>query len=78
MMETKMKKSKVCKYCAEKRDPDYKNYAELREFMSEHGKIFPRRMTFLCAKHQRKLANEIKKSPSVGAFTIRSSLRRYL
>jgi len=62
MMETKMKKAKVCKFCMEKRDPDYKNYNELKEFMSEHGKILPRRMTFVCAKHQRKLANEIKRA----------------
>lgn len=62
MVETKTKKSKVCKFCGEKRDPNYKNYNELKEFMSEHGKILPRRMTYVCVKHQRKLALEIKRA----------------
>ncbi len=61
MAEQRTKK-KVCKFCVEKRNPDYKNYDELRNFITEHGKILPRRLTYTCAKHQRKLAVEIKRA----------------
>ncbi len=40
MAEQRAKK-KVCKFCVEKRNPDYKNYDELRNFITEHGKILP-------------------------------------
>jgi small subunit ribosomal protein S18 len=55
-------KKKVCFYCEQKRDPDYKNYEEMRQFMTERGKIKSRRQTGLCAKHQRKLTLQIKRA----------------
>ncbi len=55
-------KKKVCFYCEQKRDPDYKNYEEMRQFMTERGKIKSRRQTGLCAKHQRKLGLQIKRA----------------
>ena len=54
---------RVCQFCADKSiDIDYKNIALLRRFLSENGKIRPRRQTGTCAKHQRKLALEIKRA----------------
>ncbi len=54
---------RVCMFCT---DPsvklDYKNIDVLRRFISEAGKIRPRRQTGTCAKHQRQLAREIKRS----------------
>ena len=41
---------------------DYKDAAKLRRFVSERGKIMPRRMTGTCAKHQRELATAIKRA----------------
>jgi len=54
---------KVCQFCADKVEAiDYKDAAKLRRFVSERGKIMPRRMTGTCAKHQRELAIAIKRA----------------
>jgi len=52
---------KVCSFCVDKAtDIDYKDLTKLRKFVSESGKMLPRRMTGVCAKHQRKLSMAIK------------------
>lgn len=52
---------KVCTFCVDKVESiDYKDIAKLRKFLTEKGKILPRRMTGVCAKHQRELAIAIK------------------
>ncbi len=56
------KRKKYCKFCAEKKEPNYKDVETLKEFISERGKIIPRRISGTCAKHQRKLSVEIKKA----------------
>ena len=57
------RKKKICVFCAEKATSiDYKDVAKLRKFVSERGKILPRRITGNCAKHQRALTVEIKKA----------------
>jgi len=54
---------KVCQFCVDKVDTiDYKDVTRLRRFISEHGKIEPRRKTGTCAKHQRKLARALKRA----------------
>lgn len=54
---------KICAFCADKNAViDYKDTARLRRYISERGKILPRRMTGTCAKHQRELAMAIKRS----------------
>ena len=54
---------KICAFCAEKNETiDYKNVAKLRKYMTEKGKIIPRRTTGVCAKHQRVLAKAIKRA----------------
>lgn len=55
-------KKKICKFCTQKMEPDYKNPDQLRRFTSERGKILPARITGCCSKHQRKLTAEIKKA----------------
>lgn len=56
-------KKKVCTFCVEKIDDiDYKDSARLRKFITEKGKMLPRRMTGVCAKHQRVLAVAIKRA----------------
>ena len=61
-----MKKSsrkKVCVFCQEKVEAiDYKDVARLRKFITEGGKIVPRRMSGTCAKHQRELSKAIKRA----------------
>jgi small subunit ribosomal protein S18 len=54
---------KVCAFCAEKSEViDYKNTAKLRKYMTEKGKIIPRRTTGVCARHQRELTSAIKRA----------------
>jgi small subunit ribosomal protein S18 len=53
-------KKKVCKFCTQKLKIDYKDSDMLRRFITERGKILPRRITGSCAKHQRELATAIK------------------
>ena len=60
MMDSRRKK-KVCYFCKEKTDyVDYKEVVVLRKYMSDRGKIRARRVTGLCAKHQREAAMGIK------------------
>jgi small subunit ribosomal protein S18 len=58
-------KKKVCKFCAQKLKIDYKEADTLRRFITERGKILPRRITGTCAKHQRALALAIKQARSI-------------
>jgi small subunit ribosomal protein S18 len=54
---------KICQFCADKNIViDYKSSDMLRRFVSEDGKIRPRRQTGTCARHQRELANAIKRA----------------
>ncbi|QEJ96443.1 30S ribosomal protein S18 [Treponema phagedenis] len=55
-------RKKVCRFCSQKIKIDYKDPDALRRFITERGKILPRRITGTCAKHQRKLATEIKRA----------------
>ena len=60
------KRKKVCIFCADKvAFIDYKDTAKLRKFISERGKILPRRISGTCAKHQRELNAAIKRSRQV-------------
>ena len=57
---TLRKRKKVCVFCADKIDYiDYKDSAKLRKFISERGKILPRRISGACAKHQREVTRGI-------------------
>jgi small subunit ribosomal protein S18 len=55
-------KKKVCKFCLQKLKIDYKDADVLRRFITERGKILPRRITGTCAKHQRSLSQAIKRA----------------
>ena len=55
-------KKKVCKFCTQKLKIDYKESDTLRRFITERGKILPRRITGTCAKHQRALALSIRRA----------------
>lgn len=55
-------KRKVCKFCADKVEIDYKNVSLLRTFMTERGKILSGRITGNCAKHQRSLCTAVKRA----------------
>ena len=60
--KTFFNKKKVCKFCVQKLKIDYKEPDALHRFITERGKILPRRITGTCAKHQRALAVAIKQA----------------
>ena len=53
---------KVCRFCKEKQEIDYKNVELLAHFINSKGKITSRRANGNCAKHQRKVANALKRA----------------
>lgn len=55
-------RKKVCVFCVEKAEIDYKDVARIKRFITENGKILPRRQTGTCSKHQREIANAIKRA----------------
>ena len=56
-------RKKVCRFCAEKNAKvDFKDQATLKYFVTERGKIIPRRISGNCAKHQREVATAIKRA----------------
>jgi len=56
-------KKKVCAFCLDKSNTiDYKDVAKLRRYITENGKILPRRQTGVCSTHQRELAQAIKRA----------------
>ena len=60
-------KKKVCVFCTEKNSViDYKDVPKLRRFVTEKGKIIPRRASGVCAIHQRDLQNAIKRARFIG------------
>lgn len=59
-------KRKVCAFCSEKAETiDYKDVAKLRKYVTERGKILPRRISGTCAKHQRQLTDAVKRSRNI-------------
>lgn len=57
------RRPKACFYCVDKiKSVDYKDFDRLRRYISERGKIVPRRVTGNCARHQRQLTVAIKRA----------------
>ena len=58
-----MKKKKVCQFCADKTETiDYKDVEKLKKYVTERGKILPKRITGTCAVHQREVTRAIKRA----------------
>ena len=67
-------RKKVCKFCAEHTDfVDYKDSQTLRFFLTERGKIVPRRISGNCSKHQRLLADAIKRGRMIALLPFTTS-----
>jgi small subunit ribosomal protein S18 len=65
---SKMRKAKrkICSFCMDKSVfIDYKDINKLRKYVTERGKILPRRISGNCAKHQRELTDAIKRSRNI-------------
>ena len=59
-------RKKICRFCKNKIVIDYKSIDLLRSFVSERGKITPRRISGNCARHQRQIAMAIKRARQIG------------
>ena len=60
------RRKKVCVFCGkENNEINYKDTAKLKKYVSERGKILPRRITGTCAKHQRALTSAIQRARHV-------------
>lgn len=69
------RRRKVCKFCEEKIDAvDYKETRLLGQFISERGKILPRRLTGTCSPHQRLVAVAIKRARNIALLPFASAL----
>lgn len=67
---------KVCFFCTENRDHiDYKDVDLLQRFVSDRGKIRPRRQTGTCAKHQRRLAAAVKRARHIALLPFVAELK---
>jgi small subunit ribosomal protein S18 len=63
----KPRKKRTCQFCTKGAQPiSYKDEKTLRKYISERGKILPRRVTGACAKHQREIVNAINRARHVG------------
>lgn len=61
-----MSRRKVCKFCENQiRRVDYKDVRTLRRFITDQGKIIPRRVTGVCSRHQRQLTQAIKRARNI-------------
>ncbi|WP_297199383.1 30S ribosomal protein S18 [Thermanaeromonas sp.] len=61
--DRKRGRKRICSFCMDKIDQvDYKDVNRLRKFLTERGKIIPRRITGNCARHQRQLTRAIKRA----------------
>lgn len=70
MQQRRFQRKKFCRFCSEKvKFLDYKEIKILRSYLTDKGKILPRRMTGTCAKHQRDLTEAIKKARSIALLS---------
>ena len=68
------RRRKVCKFCADKIDDiNYKDVKLLHAFVAERGKIIPRRISGVCAPHQRRLTDAIKKARNIALLPFAAS-----
>ena len=63
---TRRPRKKVCSFCMDKVDGiDYKDVGKIRRYITERGKILPRRISGNCAKHQRQVTLAIKRARNI-------------
>ncbi len=66
-------KKKICSYCVDKIEfVDYKQYEKLKRFITERGKILPRRISGNCARHQRQLTRAVKRARNMALLPFTS------
>lgn len=70
MQQRRMQRKKFCRFCSEKAEfIDYKDSRIMRYYLTDKGKILPRRMTGACARHQRSLTEAIKRARNIALLS---------
>ncbi len=70
MQHRRFQRRKFCRFCAEKIEYfDYKDVRMLRGFLTERGKILPRRMTGVCSGHQKNLTEAIERARNIALLS---------
>jgi small subunit ribosomal protein S18 len=70
------RRRKVCSFCLERAEViDYKDVTRLRRYLSDRGKILPRRMTGTCARHQRRLTVALKRARHIALLPFQAEVR---
>ncbi|MCU0640990.1 MAG: 30S ribosomal protein S18 [Candidatus Margulisbacteria bacterium] len=62
----KKRKKKPCVFCVDQKEIDYKDIGFVKRFMTDRGKIAPRRLSGCCALHQRMIAKAVKRARQIG------------
>jgi small subunit ribosomal protein S18 len=76
MPDFERRRRKVCGFCLEHSEYiDYKEVSKLRRFLSDRGKILPRRMTGTCALHQRELTLALKRARHIALLPFAAEVR---
>lgn len=76
MKPRRSRRPKVCRFCSNSElVPDYKQPLVLNGFLSDRGKIVPRRISGSCAQHQRQIAKEIKRARNVALLPFSTNLK---
>ena len=71
-----MRRKKVCQFCADKNKKiDYKDVETLKKYITERGKILPRKVTGTCAMHQREITKAIKRARTVALLPFDADLK---
>jgi small subunit ribosomal protein S18 len=67
---------KVCRFCTDKKlDIDYKNPKTLRYFITERGKIIPRRISGNCARHQRRVTVAVNRARNIAILPYTTAVK---
>ena len=75
----RLSRRRVCAFCADKMTLiDYKDVGRLRKYLSERGKIEPRRKTGTCAKHQRVLTTALKRARQIALLPYTAEHQRFM
>ncbi|PIP71200.1 MAG: 30S ribosomal protein S18 [Nitrospirae bacterium CG_4_10_14_3_um_filter_44_29] len=70
LQQRRIQRRKFCRFCSEKAEfIDYKDIKTLRYYLTDKGKILPRRMTGACARHQRSLTEAIKRARNIALLS---------
>jgi small subunit ribosomal protein S18 len=70
VQQKRFQRRKFCRFCAEKSEYiDYKDIKILRNYLTERGKLLPRRMTGVCAKHQRSLTEAVMRARNIAILS---------